>query len=101
MCLSDFFFGGGADTRNCVLKFIALVEEEWALWDKNEVARAWKKFNQMLKNFAIKSRRVNHFVAEKSHDLGTNLPRSLGQFLNPEKSHSVNPHYKSRVEVIY
>ncbi len=42
-------------------KFIALVEEEGPLWDKNEVARAWKKVNQVLKNCAIKSRSVNCF----------------------------------------
>ncbi len=56
-----------------------------ALWDKNEVARAWKKVDQVLKNFAIKSRNLNHFGAEKFHDLDTILLRSLGVIFPPGK----------------
>ncbi len=59
-------------------KFIALVEEEGALCDKNEIARAWKKVNQVLKNCVIKSRSVNRFGAEKSRDLDTILLCGLG-----------------------
>ncbi len=67
-------------------KFIALVEEDGALWDvgsvafkdKNEVARAWKKVNHVLKICAIKSRSVNRFGVEKSHDLDMILTRGLG-----------------------
>ncbi len=58
-------------------KFIALVEEEGGVWDKNEVARAWKKVNQVLKNCAIKSQSMNRFRAEKLRNLDMILPRSL------------------------
>ncbi len=58
-------------------KFIVLVEEEVTLWDKNEVARAWKKVNRVLKNCAIKSRSVNRFGMEKSRNLNTILPHGL------------------------
>ncbi len=51
-------------------KFIAIVEEDGALWDKNEVARAWKKVNQVLKNCAIKSQSVNSFWGGKMARFG-------------------------------
>ncbi len=59
-------------------KFIALVEEEGALWDKNEVTRAWKKVNHVLKNSAIKLLSVNRFGVEESRDLDTILPCGFG-----------------------
>ncbi len=60
---------GGGGGRHRIVSFIVLVEEEGALWDKNKVARAWKKVNQVLKNVAMKSGNVNRFGVEKSLDL--------------------------------
>ncbi len=51
-----------------------------------------EKVNQVLKNCGIKSRSVNHFGAEKSHDLDTILPHGLGWFFHVEKLPSVNQH---------
>ncbi len=67
-------------------KFIVLVEKEEELLDvgiaaykdKNEVARAWKIVNQVLKICAIKSQSVNRFGVEKLRDLDTILLHCLG-----------------------
>ncbi len=99
-------YGNKYDTKYFLYFNITIVEEEGALWDvgsaaykdKNEVARAWKKVNQVQKICAIKSQSVNRFGAEKSRDLNTILPHSLGAIFPREKSHNVNRHLENDMD---
>ncbi len=48
------------------------------LSDKNEVARAWKKVNQVLKNCTIKLRNVNRFGGGKITGFGYDFTTWFG-----------------------